>query len=47
MPSAHKKLKFLSIEDNPIKDAKIGKALEKGIKDLKAYLAKISGGKKK
>lgn len=42
-----KKLKFLSIEDNPIKDAKIGKALEKGIKDLKAYLAKISGGKKK
>lgn len=42
-----KKLKFLSMGGNPIKDQKAVKALEKGVKDLKTYIAKASGGKKK
>eukprot|EP00443_Scrippsiella_acuminata_P037677 CAMPEP_0115348614 /NCGR_PEP_ID=MMETSP0270-20121206/95495_1 /TAXON_ID=71861 /ORGANISM="Scrippsiella trochoidea, Strain CCMP3099" /LENGTH=637 /DNA_ID=CAMNT_0002770589 /DNA_START=14 /DNA_END=1928 /DNA_ORIENTATION=- len=42
-----KKLKSLNIAGNPIKDQKIVKAAEKGLKDVKAYLSKIgSKGKK-
>lgn len=42
-----KKLKFLNITGNPIKDQKVVKAAEKSIKDLKAYLSKIGGSKGK
>mmetsp|Transcript_50297 Transcript_50297/g.106891 ORF Transcript_50297/g.106891 Transcript_50297/m.106891 type:complete len:676 (-) Transcript_50297:252-2279(-) len=42
-----KKLKQLNLAGNPIKDSKIVKANEKGAKELKTYLAKIGGGKKK
>jgi Leucine-rich repeat (LRR) protein len=42
-----KKLKTLSIAGNPIKDQKVVKAAEKGMKDIKAYLSKIGGGKKR
>jgi len=38
-----KKLKLLAVTGNPIKDNKVPKALEKGIKDLKAYLSKVKG----
>jgi len=42
-----RKLKTLSIAGNPIKDQKVVKAAEKGMKDIKAYLSKVGGGKKK
>lgn len=42
-----KKLKLFNVAGNPIKDKKAMAASEKGIKDLKAYLTKVGGGKKK
>lgn len=42
-----KKLKLFNVAGNPIKDKKAMANSEKGIKDLKAYLSKVGGGKKR